>query len=53
MTKFSYLGDVLSSEGGVQEAVTARVRFGWKKFKDVASIMCERISVAKAMRKLI
>jgi len=31
--RFSYLGDDLSSVGGVQEAVTARIRSGWKKFK--------------------
>ena len=28
VTKFSYLGDVRNSEGGVQEAVTARIRSG-------------------------
>jgi len=30
--RFPYLGDVLSSAGVVQEAVTARIRSGWKKF---------------------
>ena len=31
VAKFLYFGDVLSSEGGVQEALTARIRSGWKK----------------------
>ena len=35
--KLSYLGDVLSSGEGVQEADT--VRCGWKKFKDIASVL--------------
>ena len=39
MTKFLYLVDVLSSEGDVQEAVTARLRSGWKKFKGIASVL--------------
>ena len=42
-TKFSYLGDVLSSEGEVHKAVTARTRSGWKKFKAIASILCKKI----------
>ena len=29
-------------KGGVQEAVTARIRCGWKKFKDIASVLCRR-----------
>ena len=40
--KFCYLGDVLSTEGGVQGAVVARIRAGWKKFKDVAKVLCMR-----------
>ena len=39
VTKFSYLKDVLSSGGGVQEAITARRRCGWKKFKDIAGVL--------------
>ena len=30
--KFAYLGDVLSTVGGAQEAVRSRVRSGWMKF---------------------
>ena len=39
---FSYLRDILSTEEGVQEAVTSRIRFARKKFKDLSSILCEK-----------
>ena len=38
--RFSYLGDVFSAEGEVQEAVISRMRSAWKKFKGVSSILC-------------
>ena len=31
-----------SSGGGVQEADAARIRCGWEKFKDIASVLCNR-----------
>ena len=40
--RFCYLGDVLSTNGGVEGAVVARLRAGWKKFKDVAGVLCMR-----------
>ena len=40
--KFSYVGDVISTEGGAQEAVTSRIRSAWKKFKEVSSVICGR-----------
>ena len=40
--KFSYLGDVISTEGGAQEAVTSRIRSAWKKFKEVSNVICGR-----------
>ena len=36
--KLLCLRDVLSSVGRVQEAMTARLRFGWKKLKDIANV---------------
>jgi len=36
--RFSCFGDVLSSAGGMQEAVTARIRSGWKKFKEISGL---------------
>ena len=47
VAKLSYLRDVLSSGGGMQEAVTAKIRCGRKKFKDIASVRC-KIRVAEA-----
>ena len=38
--RFSYFGDVISMEGGAQEAVTSRIRSAWKKFKVVSSVIC-------------
>ena len=40
--RFSYLGDVIITEGGAQEAVTSRIRPAWKKFKDVSNVICGR-----------
>ena len=31
--KFCYLGNSMDSDRGVEEAVRARIRIGWKKFK--------------------
>ena len=38
--RFFYLVDVISTEGGAQEAVTSRIRSGWKKFKEVSNVIC-------------
>ena len=40
--RFSYLGDVISMEGGAQEAVTSRIRLAWKKFEEVSNVVCGR-----------
>ena len=37
--KFAHLGDVLSTEGGAQEAVRLRIRSGWMKFKEVSRVL--------------
>ena len=39
---FCYLGDMLSSYGGVEEAVVARVRSGWKKFRELLPVLTTR-----------
>ena len=39
--RFSYLGDVISREGGAQEAVTSRIRSAWKKLKEVSMLYAE------------
>ena len=43
VAKSLYLGDVLSSERGVQEIISAIVRCEWKKFKDIANALCKRV----------
>ena len=40
VAKFSHLGDVLSSGGVVQDDVTVRIRWRWKKFKDIPGVLC-------------
>jgi len=40
--KFCYLGDTISSTGGAEEAVIARIRLGWKKFRDLLPVLTGR-----------
>ena len=42
VAKFLYLGDVHNSGEEVLETVKARIRCGWKKFKDVTNALCKR-----------
>ena len=39
---FCQLGSFLCREGGVQKAVTPRIRAGWDRFKDVADMLCKK-----------
>ena len=38
--KFAYLGDMLNDTGGVEQAVAARVRAAWMKFRELGEILC-------------
>ena len=39
--EFAYLGDMLNDTGGgVEQAVAARVRAAWMKFKELGGILC-------------
>ena len=38
-----YLGDKLNAGGGCLSAVTARVRVGWMKFRELNGVLCGRI----------
>ena len=38
--KFLYLGDMLNDTGGVEQAVAARVKAAWMKFRELDGIMC-------------
>ena len=37
--EFAYLGDMLN-DGGVEQAVAARVRAAWMKFRELGGILC-------------
>ena len=43
VSKFCYLGDMLERNGDAQSAVTARIRAGWKKFKELSGVLCRRL----------
>ena len=38
--KFAYLGGMLNDAGGVEQAVAARVRAVWMKFRELGGILC-------------
>jgi len=40
--KFCYLGDTIGAGGGAEEAVRARVRCAWAKFKELAPVLTSR-----------
>ena len=42
VSKFRYLGDMIGSGGGVEEASRARVRSAWAKFNELAPILTMR-----------
>jgi hypothetical protein len=37
--KFCYLGDMLDAEGGADLAVATRVRYAWKKFRELSPFL--------------
>ena len=39
MFEYAYLGDMLKDAGGVEQAVAARVRAAWMKFRELC--VCE------------
>ena len=45
--QFCYLGDTLDANGGVESAVTARIRSGWKKFRELAPFLTSKASPPK------
>ena len=45
--KFAHLGNVLSTEGGAQEAARLRIRSGWMKFQRSPKCFRQQIHVAK------
>ena len=49
---FCYLGDMLSAEGGVEEAVRCRVRCAWGKFNELMPILTTRGTSLKVKGKI-
>ena len=39
---FLYIGDMLNDTGGMKQAVAARVRAAWMKFRELGGILCTR-----------
>ena len=52
VASFVYLGDELDAGGGCLNAVTARVRVGWKKFRELSAVLCGRKWSVKMKGKL-
>ena len=49
---FVYLGDELNAGGGCLSAVTARVRVGWRKFRELSEVLCGKKWSVKMKGKL-
>ena len=45
--RFSCLGDVLSTEGGVQQPFSSTIRSAWRKFKKVLKVKCGKSTSLK------
>ena len=52
VSKFCYLGDMISSGGGAEEASTGRVRCAWGKFRKLAPILTSRGTSLKVKGKV-
>ena len=39
MNKSRYLGDMISAGGGVEESIVARIRCGWKNFRELKPVL--------------
>jgi len=42
ISKFCYLGDMLSVDGDADAAVEARIRIGWNKFRQLVTLLTNR-----------
>ena len=52
VSKFCYLGNVIGSGGGAEEASRAGVRCAWGKFRELASILTSRGASLKVKGKV-
>ena len=46
VNKFCYLGDMLSSYGGVAKAVSARIAIAWKTFRELSEVLIGKQGLA-------
>ena len=52
MSRFCYLGNMIDAGGGAEAAVTARIRSGWKKFRELAPFLTFRAPPPKVKGKV-
>ena len=52
MSRFCYLGNMIDAGGGAEAAVTARIRSGWKKFRELAPFLTFRAPPQKVKGKV-
>ena len=50
--QFCYLGDMLSAGGGAEACTIARIRSGWKKFRELLPLLTGRVFSHKVKGKL-
>ena len=41
--KFCYLDDIINVAGGVEESIVARIKFGWKKFREPLPLLTSKV----------
>ena len=42
VNKFCYLGDMISAAGSIHKSIAARIRCGWKKFRELLPLLTSR-----------
>ena len=50
--RFCYLGDMIEAGGGVEEAIRARVRCAWVKFRELSPILTTKDAYLKVKGKV-
>ena len=45
VSKFCYLDDMLNGEGGSSLALISRVRYDWKKFRELSGILTSKSKI--------
>ena len=50
--KFCYPGDILNGEGGLRLPSISRVRYDWKKFRELSGILTSKRVALRLKRKV-